>query len=161
MILPAQHIRQRCLQHALISPFHERTIAFGKSFGLSSAGYDVRIKQKVVLMPGEHLLASTLEKFSMPLDLVGKPSDKSSWIRDGLRLGRTIIEPGWRGYLTLELSNVSKNILRIPEGAPICQILFELLCEPTEQPYPEDGKYQDQADEPVPARYEQPCDKVA
>jgi dCTP deaminase len=54
----------------------------------------------------------------------------------------TVIEPGWRGFLTLELSNNLNEDLEILTGDPIAQILFELLDRPTDQPYT--GKYQDQ-----------------
>jgi dCTP deaminase len=52
-----------------------------------------------------------------------------------LTVQNTVIEPGWRGYLTLELTNHGPNRLEIPAGSPIAQIIFEMLDEPTEQPY--------------------------
>jgi len=78
--------------------------------------------------------------------------DKSSWIRKGLTLGNTVLEPGWRGYLTLELIYHGEGELIICEGDPIAQIAFEFLDAPTEQPY--DGKYQNQERGPQPAREE-------
>lgn len=63
-----------------------------------------------------------------------------------------MIEPGWRGFLTLELKNQGKDILRIERGDPIAQILFEGLDAPTDKPY--SGKYQDQEAGPQPARFE-------
>jgi dCTP deaminase len=145
MILSAQSIRRR----RPIDPFHERTVAHGKTYGLSAAGYDVRIRESVVLRPGDFALASTLERFTMPNDLLARVADKSSWARKGLTVQNTVIEPGWRGYLTLELANHGPNRLEIPAGAPIAQIIFELLDEPTEQPYT--GRYQNQPPEPVAA----------
>jgi dCTP deaminase len=145
MILSAQSIRRRCL----VAPFHERTVSHGKTFGLSAAGYDVRIREAVILRPGDFALASTLEHFHMTDDVLARVADKSSWARKGLTVQNTVIEPGWRGYLTLELANHGPNRLVIPEGSPIAQIIFELLDEPTEQPYA--GKYQNQMPEPVAA----------
>jgi dCTP deaminase len=145
MILSAQSIRKR----RPVDPFHERTVSHGKTFGLSAAGYDVRIREAVILRPGDFALASTLERFTMPDDLLARVADKSSWARKGLTVQNTIIEPGWRGYLTLELANHGQNRLVIEAGSPIAQIIFEMLDEPTEQPYA--GKYQNQMPEPVAA----------
>jgi dCTP deaminase len=138
MILSAQSIRRR----GIFTPFHERTKVFGLSFGLSSAGYDVRVAESMVLEPGEARLASTIEHFAMPNDLLGKVADKSTWARQFLAVQNTIIEPGWTGHLTLELSNHSGLAIRIEAGMPIAQIILQLLDEPTEQPYL--GKYQAQ-----------------
>lgn len=145
MILPAQTIRII----KPIEPFHERTVSHGMTFGLSSAGYDVRIKQDMTLRPGQFALASTIERFDMPRDLLAMVHDKSSWARRGLAVQNTVIEAGWFGHLTLELTNHSDGSLDIPAGAPIAQIVFHRLEAPTEQPY--SGKYQDQPDRPVAA----------
>jgi dCTP deaminase len=153
MILPGQTIRRMCCQTPpLLSPFVERGTANGKSYGLSVAGYDIRIRQDVFLRPGDFALASTVEKFHMPDDVLGLVKDKSSWARSGLSVFNTVIEPGWSGFLTLELVNHSPNNLRIAAGDPIAQVLFQELLEPAERPYA--GKYQDQEDAPVAARHE-------
>jgi len=138
MILPAQTIREI----KPITPFVERTIERGMSWGLSHAGYDVRIAEDLTLLPGGFALGSTVERFKMPDDILGMVHDKSSWARQGLSLFNTVIEPGWEGYLTLELVNHSNDVLRIKMGMPIAQIVFMRLTEPTEKPYV--GKYQDQ-----------------
>jgi dCTP deaminase len=139
MILPSQKIR-RLLP---VRPFSERTVHNGMSYGLSHAGYDVRIAETIRLSPGEFALASTIEEFFMPTDIVAFVHDKSSWARRGLSLFNTVIEPGWRGFLTLELVNHSAKPIVIAEGSPIAQIIFMRLEEPTEKPY--SGKYQFQA----------------
>jgi dCTP deaminase len=149
VILAAQHIRNRV---GMIEPFHERSISHGMSYGLSSAGYDVRIQQRIVLRPGDFTLASTIECFDMPDDLLAQVADKSTWARRGIAVQNTIIEPGWRGHLTLEITNHGPNIVGIEEGSPIAQIIFHMLLQPTETPY--SGKYQDQRDEPVEAKFE-------
>lgn len=140
MILPAQHIRAR---KGMIEPFTERGVAYGMSYGLSAAGYDVRIDKGRTLRPGEFCLASTAERFVIPIDVLAKVADKSTWARRGLAVQNTIIEPGWNGWLTLELTNHGENILRIEDGSPVAQIIFHLLAEPTEQPYG-NSKYQNQ-----------------
>jgi len=136
MILPAQKIRRL----KPVQPFYERTVVNGLSFGLSHAGYDVRIAETLSLAAGQFSLASTVEEFFMPTDIVAFVHDKSSWARRGLSLFNTVIEPGWIGFLTLELVNHSSDTLFLFEGDPIAQIIFMRLEEPTEKPY--SGKYQ-------------------
>lgn len=153
MVLPAQKIRFLCSgaygQRPMVDPFYERTVANGMTFGLGPAGYDVRIKQRLTLMRGEFALASTVERFAVPTDVLAKVADKSSWARRGLAVQNTIIEPGWTGWLTLELTNHGHAPIDIEAGAPIAQIIFHQLLEPTEIHY--SGKYQNQADAPVAA----------
>lgn len=149
MILSAQSIRART---GLITPFHERTVEKGMTFGLSGAGYDIRTQSETMLFPGSFALVCSMEHFAMPNDLVGRVHDKSTLARKGLCVQNTIIEPGWRGYLTLELTIHSHQVIPIWPGMPIAQIVFETLDEPTEQPY--SGKYQDQPPVPVGPRNE-------
>lgn len=145
MILSAQSIRERCLYgDKLIEPFSERLNAFGMSYGLSSCGYDIRVAESFIIWPDSKVkLASSMERFSMPDNLCGRVHDKSTWARLGLFVQNTIIEPGWCGYLTLELTNNSDLTREIKAGMPIAQIIFEMLDATTRQPY--EGKYQNQA----------------
>ena len=132
------------------------------SFGLSSCGYDIRLqdcngywdedREAYFLEPGEFVLGSTVEEFQMPPFVVGIVHDKSTWARKGLAVQNTVIEPGWRGYLTVELTNHSDQTLEIRKGDPIAQVLFHYLDHETEQPY--SGKYQDQEKGPQEARFE-------
>lgn len=145
MILSAQTIRSLNMIH----PFHERTRSLGMTFGLSSCGYDVRVAQNVSLRPKGCKLASTVERFSLPNDVTAQVMDKSSWARQFVTVQNTIIEPGWFGYLTLEIINHSNESVLIEAGSPIAQIVFSRLDEPTEQPY--GGKYQNQQSGPQPA----------
>jgi len=139
MILPAQAIRKI----KPIEPFVERSVHNGMSYGLSSAGYDVRIAESFWLAPDQRfVLASTMERFQMPTNIVAMVHDKSSWARRGLSLFNTVIEPGWHGWLTLELAYHGDETIRINAGDPIAQIVFMEMSEPTEQPYK--GKYQNQ-----------------
>lgn len=149
MILPAQYLRRI----KPVDPFVERSVhTNGMSYGLSHAGYDVRIAEDVHLAQGEFCLASTVERFQMPSDVVGMVHDKSSWARQGLSLFNTVIEPGWFGFLTLELVNHSKYAVSIHAGSPIAQVVFMRTVEPVETPY--QGKYQNQAAGPQPWRRE-------
>ncbi len=153
MILPYQTVKQRCETENLIFPYIGRSKAFGMSYGLSSAGYDVRVAQSDEIPSGGFMLVSTIEKFNIPNDLLAQVCDKSTWARQGLAVQNTIIEPGWCGYLTLELTNHNKSVIQIKYGMPICQIIFFQLSEPTTIPY--SGKYQDQSPKPVTALFEE------
>ena len=120
----------------------------GLTFGLGEAGYDVRIRQDVTLHPlSRFRLASTVEHFDVPTDLVGVVHDKSSWARRGLSVFNTVIEPGWNGYLTLELVYHGWRPLRIRAFTGIAQILWHELTEPAQYR----GRYQGQPDRPVSA----------
>jgi dCTP deaminase len=145
MIIPAQTLRKI----KPVYPFLERGRLYGMSYGLSAAGYDIRVAQDKWLGPGQFALLSSLEHFRMPTDVLGVVHDKSTLARLGLALQNTIIEPGWSGFLTLEVTNHSWGLRRIRAGQPIAQIIFHRLEEPTEEPYA--GKYQNQKFGPQPA----------
>jgi dCTP deaminase len=144
MIIPAQTLRRL----KPIEPFCERTQYNGMTYGLGPAGYDVRIAETVTV--GRFVLASTVERFDMPNDVLAQVCDKSSWARRGIAVQNTIIEPGWCGYLTIELTNHDDTPIEIKAGDPIAQIIFFRLEEPTTLPY--SGKYQDQERGPQKAR---------
>lgn len=148
MILPTQALRAR----PPLLPFVERTKWRGMTYGLGPAGYDVRIAEEIFLDAGQFSLASTIERFDMPGDVLGIVCDKSTWARHGLAVQNTVIEPGWRGYLTLELTNHAYAAIHILCGDPIAQIIFHRLEAATDTPY--EGKYQDQQAGPQPARLE-------
>lgn len=134
----------------------------GVSYGLTECGYDIRLKQTVrftedggayvddLYIPDTRfVLASSIEEFNMPTKLMGKVMNKSTWARRGIDASATTnIEPGWRGYLTIELDYKRKSELTIPAGSGICQIIFYEILHPAEYV----GKYQDQENQPVKAR---------
>lgn len=144
----------------------------GVSHGLSEAGYDIRVKQTIYFKRsltrspyvcskendsewGEKhfsrfILASAIEEFDMPPNLVGIVHDKSTWARKGLSVFNTVIEPGWKGFLTLELVYHGEEDLLIPAGSGIAQVIFHSLIEPISY----SGKYQNQEDRPVPSKHE-------
>ncbi len=153
----------------------EKVVAHGMSYGLGEAGYDIRIKQEIRFYPvnrdaefkkfrvmsltdgsftkddeGRFTIASAIEEFQMPTHLLGRVCDKSSWARKGLSVFNTVIEPGWKGFLTLELVYHGNTELIIPAGAPIAQVIFEEVKNPAQY----DGKYQFQSSEPTPSKYE-------
>ena len=139
--------------------------AHGASYGLGEAGYDIRIKQEVMFKPmtmgpevwidgqleyGRFCLASAIEEFDMPADLVGVVHDKSTWARQGLSVFNTVIEPGFKGGLTLELVFHGNKELIIPAGSGIAQVIFSTLAHDARY----SGKYQGQSTDPVPAIFD-------
>lgn len=160
MILSAQTIRNLCVdENSMITPFIGRGVdgPSGKSYGLSSAGYDVRLHRFLVhgqledsvrMQFGDFILASSLERIKMPKDVLCYVKDKSSYAREGLFVQNTVLEPGWEGHITFELTfNRPAHHIVLKQGMPIAQLIFHRLDEETEQPY--GGKYQNQIDQPV------------
>jgi dCTP deaminase len=90
-----------------------------------------------ILHPGEFVLGSTLERVGIPDDVVARLEGKSSLGRLGLLIHSTAgyVDPGWDGYLTLELSNVANLPITIYPTMKIGQISFFRLSTPAERPY--------------------------
>ena len=114
-------------------------------------------EQPFFLHPGEFVLASTRESITIPDDIVGRLEGKSSLGRLGLLIHSTAgyVDPGWKGHLTLELSNVAKLPITLYCGMKIGQISFIRLTTPVDRPYgsPElRSKYQGDRG-PAPSRY--------
>ena len=106
-----------------------------------------------ILHPGEFVLGQTLERVTLPDDLVARLEGKS-FGRLGLLIHSTagFVDPAFEGNLTLELSNVANLPITIYYAMPIGQISFMRMDGPVEHPYGSDetgSKYQGQA-EPTP-----------
>lgn len=140
----------------IFTPHCERTLWRGLTYGEGPASYDVRVEFEDMvlykeLQPGDFILAATIEHFTMPDDVMGVAHDKSTWVRQGLTVQNTVIDPGWRGHLTLEIANHSQSPITLHRGHPIAQIVFHGLDQPVEG---YQGKYQDQVRGPVRAIHE-------
>ena len=104
-----------------------------------------------MLHPGEFVLGSTLEHVEVPDDLVARLEGKSSLGRIGLLIHSTAgyVDPGWKGHLTLELSNVSKLPITLYHRMKIGQISYLRLTTPADRLYGSaelGSKYQNQQD---------------
>ena len=104
-----------------------------------------------ILPPGEFVLGSTLESVTLPEDVVARLEGKSSLGRLGLLIHSTAgyVDPGWRGHLTLELSNVANLPITLYFGMKIGQISFLRLSTPADNLYGSSvlgSKYQGQID---------------
>ena len=155
----------------IVDPCEERTVFRGKSYGLSSCGYDVRVDLSNVIVydqyryvmtpdgdgialdPGQSILVGIVEYFNMPSGVVGFVKDKSTWSRQGLFMAQSVLEPGWRGYLSLRIANLGDEPLTIVDREPIAQVVFHWIDSVPEHTYG-DGKYQGQERGPQGPRFE-------
>ena len=111
-----------------------------------------------ILHPGEFVLGQTAEWIELPNDLVARLEGRSSLGRLGLLIHSTAgyVDPGWKGTLTLELSNVASLPIALYAGMKIGQISFQAMSSPVDRPYgsPELGsKYQGQSEPTASALY--------
>lgn len=118
---------------------------------------EVGEKDPFFVQPGEFLLISTLEHLELPNDIVGRLEGKSSLARIGLLVHSTAgyVDPGWKGKLTMQMTNVGRLPITLYARMRIAQITFLRLTTPAERPYGSDGlgsKYQGQKD-PTASRY--------
>lgn len=112
-----------------------------------------------ILHPGEFVLGQILEWVELPDDLVARLDGKSSLGRIGLLIHSTAgyVDPGWKGNLTLELSNVANLPIALYYGMRIGQISFFRMSSPVERPYGSKGlgsKYQGQSEPTASAFHE-------
>lgn len=145
------------------------------SYGLTSAGYDIRVagefkvcvntlggvidpksidprvfvditaKTYIDLPPYSFALCRSVEWITMPRDLAGRVTGKSTYARCGLILNCTPLEPEWCGYITLELSNTTPLPSRVYVGEGIGQLQFERIDGNVNVSYADkQGKYQNQ-----------------
>lgn len=117
---------------------------------------DVIEGEAFVLHPGEFVLGATLERVTLGNDIVARLEGKSSLGRLGLLIHSTagFVDPGFDGYLTLELSNVATLPIAIYPGMKIGQISFYQMTTPADHPYGSSeagSKYQGQRG-PTPSR---------
>lgn len=101
-----------------------------------------------VLHPGDFVLGTTKERVEIPPDLVAQVEGRSSLGRLAVVVHATagFIDPGYRGQVTLELSNLGSAPVALTPGMRISQLVFTELKTPSKRPYGSErgSKYQDQ-----------------
>ncbi|MGQ0535605.1 MAG: dCTP deaminase [Methanobacteriota archaeon] len=111
--------------------------------------------QPFIMHPGEFALGTTIERVELPDDLVARVEGRSSLGRLAIVVHATagFIDPGFKGHITLELSNLGKVPVALHPGMRVSQIAIYPLSSPSRRPYgPARGsKYQGQVG-PVPSR---------
>lgn len=103
--------------------------------------YDVVERERMSFKPGSFALGVTAERVSVPPDLVGHMTGRSTLGRKGVVVHATagLVDPGWDGYLTLEIANLGSEDVTLEAGDRIAQIEFVRLTSPAADPY--DGQY--------------------
>ena len=116
----------------IIDPFYEAS--------LNPAGYDLRLGGESVLAPSEHRLVSTMERVELGRDLVGVLHIRSSLAREGVLASLALVDPGFRGQLTIALFNSGKRTIRLKAGERFVQLTLSRLGRRAETKY--EGRYQ-------------------
>ncbi len=114
----------------------------------------VKDGETFMLHPGEFVLGTTMENVELPNNIAGRLDGRSSLGRLGIIVHATAghVEPGWKGKLTLEISNIGKLPIALIPGMRFCCIRFEEVTTPVETAYL--GKYSSQGDAPPASKIE-------
>jgi dCTP deaminase len=119
---------------------------------------EVGADESFVIHPGEFVLGRTEEVVEMPDDIVSRIEGKSSLGRLGLIVHATagFVDPGFKGSLTLEITNLTRVPIILWPGKPIAQLSFMALDAPAERPYghPELGSHYHGQVDATESRYE-------
>ena len=168
-------IKNMVKKNGMISPFEAKQIKKNKiSFGLSSYGYDARVSNEFkvftnlssdivdpknfktsnfiskngnecIIPPNSFVLASTVEYFKIPNDIMVICLGKSTYARCGIIVNVTPLEPEWEGHVTLEFSNTTPLPAKIYANEGAAQFIFLKGEERPEVTYADrKGKYMKQ-----------------
>ena len=108
---------------------------------LNGAGYDLRLGSEVMIPPGRHGLVATLERVELSSDIAGIMQIRSSLARAGIIASLALIDPGFRGQLTISLFNAGTTEFGMKKGDKFVQVTFHRLGTKTTRRY--QGRYQD------------------
>ena len=168
-------IKKMCLENQMIDPFEEKQVRNKViSYGVSSYGYDLRLADEFkiftninttivdpknfdqkslidfkgdvcIIPPNSFALGRSFEYFRIPENVITICVGKSTYARCGIITNVTPFEPGWEGYVTMEISNTTPLPAKIYANEGIAQVLFFEGDEPCEVSYSsKKGKYQAQ-----------------
>ena len=174
-VLSDKWIRKMSKEEGMISPFEEKQVRGDSiSYGLSSFGYDARVSnefkiftdvdsavvdpknfnknsfvsrkvEECIIPPNSFVLASTVEYFKIPKDVLVICLGKSTYARCGIIVNVTPLEPGWEGHVTLEFSNTTPLPAKIYANEGAAQFVFLKGNEEPEITYEKrNGKYMNQ-----------------
>ena len=153
-VLSDQWIKKMAQEQDMISPFiPEQKSENIISYGLSSFGYDARVSNEFkiftdvdsalvdpknfnknsfvsrkvnecIIPPNSFVLASTIEYFKIPKDVLVICLGKSTYARCGIIVNVTPLEPGWEGHVTLEFSNTTTLPAKVYANEGAAQFIF-------------------------------------
>jgi len=107
---------------------------------LNPAGIDLRIDRQVLLEPGRQMLAATLERVELSDKVLGTLHIRSSLAREGIIASLALVDPGFRGQLTVSLYNAGGRSVSLRKGERFIQLSLIRLGTPAQQAY--SGNYQ-------------------
>ena len=115
--------------------------------GVITLGSEIKYKtiqaDTYVLLPGQFVLATTMEYFELTNDMTAFVEGRSSLGRMGLFIQNAgWVDPGFKGEITLELFNANRCAIELKSGRRVGQLVFAKMDTPAENPY--NGKYQGQ-----------------
>ena len=174
-LLSDKLIKKLVLTKNMIKPFVSKQKRKNNiSYGLSSFGYDARVSNEFkiftnvnsgtvdpknfkqssfvtkraktcIIPPNSFVLASTVEYFKIPEDILVICLGKSTYARCGIIVNVTPLEPGWEGHVTLEFSNTTPLPAKIYANEGAAQFIFLKGKERPEITYSDrKGKYMKQ-----------------
>ena len=174
-VLSDRWIKKMAIEKEMIKPFvSEQKSSKNISYGLSSYGYDARVSnefkiftdvdsvivdpknfkknsfvsrtgKECIIPPNSFVLASTVEYFKIPKDVLVICLGKSTYARCGIIVNVTPLEPGWEGHVTLEFSNTTPLPAKIYANEGAAQFIFLKGNEDPEITYAQrSGKYMKQ-----------------
>lgn len=174
-VLSDKWIKKMSQENEMITPFVENQQRGDNiSFGLSSYGYDARVSNEFkiftnihstvvdpknfsqesfvtkkedvcIIPPNSFVLASTVEYFKIPRDVLVICLGKSTYARCGIIVNVTPLEPEWEGHVTLEFSNTTPLPAKIYANEGACQFIFLKGDQPPKVSYADrKGKYMKQ-----------------
>jgi len=102
----------------------------------------IKYNDRIMLHPNQFILGSTLEYVKLPEDVIAYIIGRSSWGRLGLIIATaTLINPGFAGVITLELTNVGEVPISLFPGLRIAQISFHKCDFYHKTEWTDPGKY--------------------
>ena len=174
-VLSDRWIKKMAIEKGMIKPFVDKQKSNSSiSYGLSSFGYDARVSNEFkiftdvdsalvdpknfnknsfvsrtadecVIPPNSFVLASTVEYFKIPKDVLVICLGKSTYARCGIIVNVTPLEPCWEGHVTLEFSNTTPLPAKIYANEGAAQFIFLKGNEDPETTYAQrNGKYMKQ-----------------
>ena len=174
-VLSDRWIKKMAIEKEMIKPFiSEQKRNKVISYGLSSFGYDARVSDEFkiftdvdsaivdpknfknnsfvsrkgdecVIPPNSFALASTVEYFKIPRDILVICLGKSTYARCGLIINVTPLESSWEGHVTIEISNSTPLPAKVYSNQGIAQFIFLKGNEAPETSYADrNGKYMGQ-----------------
>jgi len=109
-------------------------------FRLSPAGVDLRVDRNLRLKPKQHSLVASIERVELSNHIVGFLHLRSSLAREGLFASLALVDPGFRGQLTVSLYNSGDSAVNLAKGERFIQLSLLRLGKPTINKYA--GRYQ-------------------